>query len=259
MAHGIAISNQKGGVAKTTTCFSLGSCLAEQGYRTLVVDLDSQSNLTVAVGLDPDEIEQSFVDLIDEDGTSSYDTVIQPTAIHGMDILPSDLRVAGVERHLFERDHYEILLKQLLEPLNEAYDYILIDCPPSLGPITLTALTAVDIVLIPVQCEYYAAQGLLRLMDIAEAIRHRENPTLKIYFVVTMFDQRNRINREIYSQLQKNFSDHLLNTVIGIDTRIREAAALGEPVIQYAPKARSSIQYRQLAQEIIRISTREVQ
>jgi chromosome partitioning protein len=260
MAQGIASSNQKGGVAKTTTCFSLGSCLAELGFRTLIVDLDSQSNLTIAVGLDPDEIEWSIADLLDHNRKvtrSFYKNVIQSTGMKGMDIIPSDLRLAGMEHQLFEREHYEIFLRQLLEPLEAEYDYILLDCPPSLGPITLIALSAADIVLIPIQCEYYAAQGLLRLMDIAEAICQRENPNLKVYFVVTMYDKRNHINREIYNQLKMNFSEYLLNAVIGIDTRLRESAALGEPVTLYAPRERASVQYRQLAQEIISICMSE--
>ena len=257
MTQIIAISNQKGGVAKTTSCFCLGACLAEQGYRTLIVDLDAQANLTLSVGLDPDEIDWSIADLF-ENQTDNINHAILLTPIEGMEILPADLRLASIERWLFDQENYETILKKILLSFKVKYDYILLDCPPSLGSITLSALSAANRVLIPLQCEYYAAQGLLHLLGIADAIRQRNNPQLSYSLVVTMYDSRNRINREIYNQLRLNFSKYLLRTLINMDTHLREAAVMSEPITTYAPKSRASIQYRQLAQEIITISTSEV-
>ncbi len=248
----VAVSNQKGGVAKTTTTFSLGACLVEAGYSTLVVDLDSQSNLTMAAALDPDELTWTVADLFDAPGEAMLEeiraNVIQPTMMEGLYILPADIRLAAAERYLYDKENYEYLLGQLLQMWPE-FDYILLDCPPSLSAVTLMALTAAQTVLIPVQCEYYAARGLGRLLDIIEAIQARTNPTLLYYLFVTMFDQRNKISHNVLEQLHAHFTDHMLNTVIGIDTRLRESPIAGEPIIHYAPRTRASEQYRALAQE----------
>ncbi len=251
MAYIVAISNQKGGVAKTTTCLSLGACLAELGRRVLVVDLDSQSNLTLAAGLDPDELTWTGADLLDTSRASpeSRERVIQPTSMEGLDILPADVRLASVERLLYEQENYEMILSQALDPWQAEYDYIFLDCLPSLGALTLMALTTAQTVLIPVQCEYYAARGLKRLLDIVTAVRERTNPDLAYYMVATLYDQRNGICRSILDQFQTNFSDRLLDTVIGVDTRLRECPVAGEPIILYAPRTRASQQYRQLARE----------
>ena len=248
----IAISNQKGGVAKTTTCSSLGACLAEQGQRALIVDLDSQAHLTMAAGLDPDELENTLADLLESFGTSRSlvgKEVIRPTLIEGLDILPADLRLASVERFLYEQDDYEMILAQILAQWQTEYDYLLLDCPPSLSAITLMALTAAQRVLIPVQCEYYAVRGLSRLLDIVAEVQERTNPDLTYHLLATLYDQRNRICRSVLDQLRVNFPDWLLDTVIGVDTRMRECPAAGEPIILYAPHTRASQQYRQLAHE----------
>jgi len=259
----VAISNQKGGVAKTTTTFSLGACLVELGYSTLVVDLDSQSNLTMAAGLDPDELTWTIADLFDSPGGAILEeirsAVIQPTTMDGLTLLPADVRLASVERNLYDKDNYEYLLKQTLQFWPE-FDYILLDCPPSLSAITLMALTAAQTVLIPVQSEYYAARGLGRLLDIVEAVQARTNPTLLYYLFVTMFDKRNNINHSVLEQLQTHFADHLLETIIGVDTRLRESPVAGEPIIHYAPSTRSSEQYRALTREFdARINTQKSQ
>jgi len=248
----IAISNQKGGVAKTTTCSSLGACLAELGQKALVVDLDSQAHLTMSAGLDPDELEYTLADLLESFGSGRSlvgKEVIRPTLIKGLDILPSDLRLASVERFLYEQDDYETILAQILAQWQREYDYLLLDCPPSLSAITLMALTAAQRVLIPVQCEYYAVRGLSRLLDIVAEIRKRTNPDLTYHLLATLYDQRNRICRGVLEQLRFSFPDWLLDTIIGVDTRVRECPAAGEPIILYAPLARASQQYRQLARE----------
>ncbi len=252
MAQVITISNQKGGVAKTTTCLSLGACLAELGHRVLVVDLDSQANLTMAAGLDPEALRWTVVDLLKEKGEALLEIkegVIQLTLVKGLSILPADVRLVNIERALYEQENYEKLLAQALAPWQSEYDYIFVDCLPSLGALTLMALTAAHSVLVPVQCEYYAARGLKSLLDIITAVRERTNPNLAYYLVATLYDQRNKICQQVLELLQANFPNHLLNTIIGVDTRLRECPATGEPIILYAPRTRASQQYRRLAQE----------
>lgn len=251
MAYVIAVSNQKGGVAKTTTCMSLGACLAEQGKQVLLVDLDPQSNLTMAAGLDPDELENTLSDLLVGEG--DFAQAIHELTLPGFHILPADIRLAGLDAELRSLHHegYESQLLQVLSHWTKQFDYILLDCPPSLGSMTLMALTAADLVLIPVQCEFYAARGLMRLMDIITAIKMRTNPPLTYHLLVTLYDKRNRISREVLAQLQENFEGHLFETRIEMDTRLRESPLVGEPVILFAPRSRSSGQYRQVALELL--------
>jgi len=253
MSWNIAISNQKGGVGKTTTCMSLGACLAELGYRTLIVDMDSQSNLTMSAKIDPDNLELAIPDLLESDEENNPDpsSIIQPTPFENLYILPSDLRLAATEQALYEKPEYEKALKDIIEPLESEYSFILIDCPPSLGTLTLASLTAAHIVLVPVQCEYYSARGLLRLLDVIKAVQQHTNADLDYYLVITMFDKRNRITLRVYDQLQENLKDKFFDTIVGIDTKLRESAVVGEPIITYSPHSRGSKNYRQLAQEII--------
>ncbi len=256
MAKIIAVSNQKGGVGKTTTCVSLGANLALLKKRVLIIDLDSQANLTMAVGLDPDEIELAIADLIDpeeQDETVSIQDIIQETGTQNLSILPSDVRLAATEQGIVAIQDYEWILAKALKPIQTDYDFILIDCPPALSPLTLMALTAANMVLVPVQTEYYAARGLERLLETIDAVQKHLNPTLTYHLVATIFDKRNRICREVLGQLLTSFENNLFNTVIGIDTQIRESAAAGEPISQYASKSRSNLEYEQLANEVIQL------
>jgi len=258
----LAVSNQKGGVAKTTSCLSLGACLAELGWRTLVVDFDPQGHLTLAAGTDPDELEVSVVDLLLSDPPTDPQALLLPTVMTNLDLLPADLRLATVEQSLIDREGYEVTLLhglQRLTPLHrddeslakESYDAILIDCPPSLGMLTILALTAAQWALIPVQCEYFASRGLLRLLDVIEAVQHHTNPSLDYFIFATLFDVRNAISRRVHEELQAHFAGHLLQTVIRLDTRLRESPMTGEPVIVYAPRTRASQEYRALARELV--------
>ncbi|GAB4471157.1 MAG: AAA family ATPase [Anaerolineales bacterium] len=259
----LAVSNQKGGVAKTTSCFSLGACLAELGWRTLVVDLDPQGHLSLAAGVDPDELDTSVSDLLLSNAKpADPQTLIRPTLMPNLDLLPADLRLATVEQSLAGREGYEYtLLKglQALSPLQrndesvakEKYDAILIDCPPSLGILTILALTAAQWALIPVQCEYFASRGLMRLLDVIDAVHQHTNPSLDYLIFVTLFDVRNAISRRVLEELQGHFEQHILQTVIRLDTRLRESPLAGEPVILYAPRTRASQEYRALAQELV--------
>jgi chromosome partitioning protein len=247
-AEVIAISNQKGGVAKTTTTYSLGACLAESGYRTLVVDLDSQANLTLAAGLDPHGLQHTIVDLFDGKQNGAYR---KKTLLPDLHILPADLRLSRVERSLYEKGSYEETLVRMLQPWMDDYHFILLDCPPSFGAMTIIGLIAADRVLIPVQSEYYAVQGLARLLKIAEFIKSRTGKDVSYHVLVTMLDTRNRIHRVVLEKLQGNFPDLLLDTRINIDTNLRECSATGEPIILYDPDTRASREYRALAQELI--------
>lgn len=253
MAKILAISNQKGGVAKTTTTMSLGAGLAEQNQRVLVVDLDSQANLTMAAGFDDHELPASLVDLfnpVEDTAETATSASIYSTEMDGLDILPADVRLAALERYLYDEPGYEYLLKKILAQWQKTYDYILLDCPPSLGAITLMALTAAQMVLVPVQCEYYAARGLTRLLEIVAEVQKRTNPTLTYRLLATLYDRRNNICRSVLEQLQGHFPEAIFETIIGVDTRLRESPATGEPVLMYAPRTRASEQYRLLTQEV---------
>lgn len=252
MSWTIAISNQKGGVGKTTTCISLGACLAEMGNRILIVDLDSQANLTMSAGFDPDSLEWAIPDLLEpEDETIDSSNFVIPTSYEDLHILPSDVRLAAVEQSLYQKPEYEKTLKDGLSRWSSKYDVILIDCPPSLGALTLMGLTAADIVLVPVQCEYFSARGLMRLIDVMDAVKKHTNPDIDYLLVVTLFDKRNRISRQVLDQLKQTLSSKFLSTIIGIDTKLRESAVAGEPIIVYSPQSRASRYYRQLARELV--------
>jgi len=254
MTQIIAISNQKGGVGKTTTCASLGACLAEKDARVLLVDLDSQASLSVALGKAGSLSELSIADLLDTAPGSdeiSPAEIIHPTSLTGLDIILGDPRLAVVEHLLPAQNGYEYLLKNHLEHIAQGYDYVLLDCSPSLGPLTIMALTCANQVIVPVQPDFLAAWGIMRLLETIEAVHERTNPHLRHRILPLMYDQRNTINREMLKRMQENFAGNIFKNVIGIDTRIRECAVAGEPVTQYAPSTRASKQYRQAANEYL--------
>ncbi len=266
MTTTFAISNQKGGVAKTTSCFTIAACLAEMGKHTLVVDLDPQAHLTIAAGYDPDQIEQSVADLLLlEKQTCDWSQFLLPTAQQNLYLLAADLRLAQVERQIGERQGYEVLLQDALEPLKNSlplpnsrdnflsfgFDYILFDCPPSMGTITILALTAANWALVPLQAEYFASRGLYRLLDVIEAVQEHTNPALDYAIFVTMYDGRNRISQKVFEEVHQHFEEKILTTPIRVDTRLRECSIAGEPVTLYAPHTRASQEYRILTNELI--------
>ena len=245
----IAIGNQKGGVAKTTTCLSLGAALAEMGQTVLLIDADPQGSLTLSLGVQPDDLRRSLEDALL--GSASIMSVSRESSVFGLDLAPAGRGLITVDKLLYSRAHYEYNLKQALAALPaRVYDTVLIDCPPTLATLTLNALTAADQLIIPVQCEYYAARALRRMIELVQAVRARTNPRLTYRVLVTLYDRRNAISRVIYDQLQPGLGAALFNTIIEVDTRLRESPVYGQPVTVYAPTTRGAEQYRALAREL---------
>ena len=250
MTATIAISNQKGGVAKTTTCLSLGACLAQRGNTVLLVDLDPQANLTLSMGLKPDELRHT----VDEAllGNTSLVSVSRETAVFGLDIVPASPSLVLLDKILYGRPGYEFYLKNGLEMMGQGfYDVVLMDCPPSFGTLTLNALTAADLLIIPTQCEFFAARSLRRIVEMVKLVREKTNPRLTYRVLVTMFDRRNRISRIIFNQMQQSMSSALFKTIIEVDVKLKESPAFGKPITLYAPHTRGAQQYSALAEELM--------
>jgi chromosome partitioning protein len=249
MSATIAISNQKGGVAKTTTCLSLGGALAEMGHAVLLIDLDPQANLTMSLGLKPEQLRRTVIDPLM--GTSSLVGVSQEVGIPGLDIVPANYELALVDKVFYKLPGYQFRLRQALARMYEGmYRYVLVDCPPSLAPLTLNALTAADLVIIPVQCELYAAHSLRQMIRLALQMREQGNPDLDYRGLITMYDQRNKISRMILEQIQSVQNPLFFRTIIQIDAKLKECPVYGKPITTYASRSRGAQQYRALAQEL---------
>lgn len=245
----IAISNEKGGVAKTTTTVSLGSALAEIGQSVLVVDLDPQANLTLALGLDPRSATRTVADALLASAT--LQDIVVPTAAQRLELAPSNSHLSLIERSLPARSDFEHLLRSALEQRPAPYDFILLDCPPSLGALTLNAFVAANLLLIPTQAEYFSIYALRNLMGWVRQVRAQYNPGLTYRMLLTLYDRRNRTHRALREQLHASFNNGVLETTIEVDTKLRESPIAGLPILHYAPKSRAASQYRALAQEII--------
>jgi chromosome partitioning protein len=253
MAHVVAISNQKGGVAKTTTCISLGACLTELGHKTLLIDLDPQANLSLSLGIHDDDAGETITDVLEtalNPRKINWEELVQSTTQDGLAVVPSDSRLWTIERLISDKQGYENELKTIIKRWQDEYEFILIDCSPSLGPLTVMALTASNRVIIPIQTEFLAAVGLVRLIETVDAIKEHTNPDLDFNLLAVMYDQRNGICRDVLQKLRENFSAKLFNTVIGVDTRLKECVASGQPINQYDPKTRATQQYTLLAGEL---------
>ena len=249
MPYVIAICHQKGGVAKTTTAISLGASFARLGLKTLLIDLDPQANLTSGVGLDSNEISYSIAEVLM--GEVDLATTRAETSLPGLNIIPSNDAMLTINRQLYQMPEYEYRLRRVLQAAAvQDYQVVLLDCPPSVGPLTFNALTAADLLIIPTQCEFFSIQALTDMFELIRLIRKRTNPELAYRLLVTMFDRRGTFHTRMLEQMRTYFDVGLLNTIIGFDTKLREAQLTGTPVLVHAPNSRGAQQYQQLAEEL---------
>jgi chromosome partitioning protein len=249
----VACANQKGGVGKTTTVVSLASYLAMDGRRVLLVDLDPQGNATSGIGIDRADIETSVYDVLLSD-TPIVDAV-RPTAIEGLSVLPSDRSLAGAEVELVPNSGRERRLKRVLEGAGESYDFVLLDCPPSLGLLTVNGLTAADTVLIPLQCEYYALEGLGQLMATIDLIREHLNPNLTMKGVVlTMHDGRTSLSADVTAEVRRHLGQAVFDAVVPRSVRLAEAPSYGQAIGQYSPSSRGALAYQAVTAELLQRS-----
>ncbi|MHA6763705.1 ParA family protein [Streptacidiphilus sp. PAMC 29251] len=247
----VAMCNQKGGVGKTTSTINLGAALAEYGRRVLLVDFDPQGALSVGLGVNPMELDLTVYNLLMERGLTA-DEVLLKTAVPGMDLLPSNIDLSAAEVQLVSEVARESALARALKPLLPDYDYVIIDCQPSLGLLTVNALTAADSVIVPLECEFFALRGVALLTETIEKVCERLNPDLRLDGILaTMYDSRTVHSREVLARVTEAFGDHVFHTVIGRTVRFPETTVAGEPITTYASNSVGAAAYRQLAREVL--------
>ena len=250
MGRVIAVANQKGGVGKTTTAINLSACLAEKGQKVLAIDMDPQGNMTSGLGIDKDEVEKNIYDLMI--GQVGVEEVLQKEAIENLDIIPTSIDLSAAEIELIGVDDKEFIIRNAIAPIKDNYEYIIIDCPPSLSMLTINAMTTADSVLVPIQCEYYALEGLSQLIHTVELVKERLNPILEIEGVVfTMYDARTNLSLQVVENVKENLQQNIYKTIIPRNIRLAEAPSYGMPINLYDPKSKGTESYMLLAEEVI--------
>ena len=250
MGRIIAIANQKGGVGKTTTAINLSACLAEKGKKVLSIDMDPQGNMTSGLGVSKDGVEKTVYDLII--GEAEIEDIICREVSENLDILPTNIDLSAAEIELIGIDDKEYIIKKEVEKIRDNYDFIIIDCPPSLSMLTINAMTTADSVLVPIQCEYYALEGLSQLIHTIELVKERLNPVLSIEGVVfTMYDARTNLSLQVVENVKDNLNQNIYKTIIPRNIRLAEAPSYGMPINQYDSKSAGAESYRLLADEVI--------
>lgn len=250
MGRIIAVANQKGGVGKTTTTINLSACLAEQGQKVLVIDVDPQGNTTSGLGIDKNNTENTVYELML--GEASIDDCIYKSVMDDLDVIPSNVNLAGAEIDLIDIDDREYILKKIVNSLKGKYDFILLDCPPSLSMLTVNAMTAANTVLVPIQCEYYALEGLSQLIRTINLVKQKLNPELEIEGVVfTMYDARTNLSLQVVENVKANLKQTVYKTIIPRNIRLAEAPSHGLPINLYDSKSAGAESYRLLAEEVI--------
>ena len=250
MGRIIAIANQKGGVGKTTTAINLSACLAEKGQKVLAIDMDPQGNMTSGLGLDKDSIEKNIYDLMI--GESDVKEVLQKDALDNLDVIPTSIDLSAAEIELIGVEDKEYIIKNAIEEIKDNYDYVIIECPPSLNMLTINAMTTADSVLVPIQCEYYALEGLSQLIHTVELVKERLNPVLEIEGVVfTMYDARTNLSLQVVENVKDNLQQNIYKTIIPRNIRLAEAPSYGMPINLYDSKSAGADSYMRLADEVM--------
>ena len=250
MGRTIAVANQKGGVGKSTTAINLSACLAEQGKKVLTIDMDPQGNTTSGLGVDKNEVEDTLYELLV--GQSDVEKTIVKDVVENVDLIPSNVNLSGAEIELVGIDNKEYILKEITDKIKNNYDYIIIDCPPSLNMLTINALTAATSVLVPIQCEYYALEGLSQLIYTIDLVKERLNPKLVINGVVfTMYDVRTNLSMQVIENVRNNLNQTIYDTIIPRGVRLAEAPSHGLPITKYDRRSAGAQAYLALADEVI--------